>query len=274
MIVTSGHQTPALREQRLEGPSSTDTNNNRNTNTGEKYGLRPRTIIKRLQQERVRQETPKRSVRPKSRPAPLSKYRRKTANARERHRMKEINNAFESLRKVLPETVELQAPSSAMTKITTLRLAVSYIRALSHVLEDNSDADICSLKKSLTCSFQDSLQQSLQNSFCKASSLSENIVMTHRQYSTPPFVQEYVPQMPQVLGYYSTYSHTSATSTPTVRGSLSSTSDLEDLLSDDSCLLEDNLDVFHDIPTFSVADPLEILLGAEKDVLAFTTELC
>lgn len=38
----------------------------------------------------------------KHRPPPLSKYRRKTANARERSRMKEINSAFETLRKAVP----------------------------------------------------------------------------------------------------------------------------------------------------------------------------
>ncbi|XP_071525295.1 uncharacterized protein [Panulirus ornatus] len=276
MIVTSGRQMDVLGEQRLEGPSSTDTNNNRNTNTGEKYGLRPRTIIKRLQQERVRQEAPKRSVRPKSRPAPLSKYRRKTANARERHRMKEINNAFDSLRKALPDVLEVQAASSAMTKITTLRLAVSYIRALSHVLEDDTDADICSLQNSLSFSFQNSLQQSLPPSFHKATPSPENPVTTFQyKNSTPPFSQHYLPNVSQVIGYYSTPGQILQSNTPsTVRGSLSSASDLEDLLSDDSCLLEDNLDVFRDIPTLSIVDPFDILLGAEKEAIAFTTELC
>ncbi|XP_042208745.1 helix-loop-helix protein delilah-like [Homarus americanus] len=272
----------------------------------EKYGLRPRTIIKRLQQERVRQEVPKRAARPKSRPAPLSKYRRKTANARERHRMKEINNAFESLRKVLPDVMEVEAASSSLTKITTLRLAVNYIRTLSHLLEGGGVSSLensllenslqqslqcslenslqqslqCSLENSLQCSLENflqcSLENSLQRSFCRTTPPPDNTVTAfHYQYSTPPLSQHFLPEAPHFSSYYSTSSHNSVTSSPsTMRGSLGSASDPENLLSDDSGLLEDNLDVFHDIPTLSVADPLDVLLGAERDALVFTTELC
>ncbi|XP_045606542.1 helix-loop-helix protein delilah [Procambarus clarkii] len=270
MMERVGHQRAELDQQRPRRSSTT------NSSSEEKYGLRPRTIIKRLQQERVRQEVPKRTVRPKARPAPLSKYRRKTANARERHRMKEINNAFESLRKVLPDVVEVEAASSSMTKITTLRLAVNYIRALSHVLEDESVDDISSLQSSLECSFQNSLQQSLERSFCKTIAPQEASVNSFRyEHFTPPFSQQFLLQASQFSSYYSNSNHSSTISSPsTVRGSLDSASDLEDLLSDDSCLLEDNLDVFHDIPTFSIPDPFDILLGAEKDTLVFTTELC
>ncbi|CAL4252201.1 unnamed protein product, partial [Meganyctiphanes norvegica] len=73
---------------------------------------------------------------PKARPAQLSKYRRRTANVRERHRLKEMNVAFESLRAVLPPEMGPPTNSSTSTKITTLRQAVDYIQALTHVLED------------------------------------------------------------------------------------------------------------------------------------------
>ncbi|XP_018015894.1 uncharacterized protein LOC108672694 [Hyalella azteca] len=65
----------------------------------------------------------------------LSKYRRNTANARERERMREINSAFTTLRGVLPRFATAQMAS--MTKITTLQLASSYIRALSNMLKES-----------------------------------------------------------------------------------------------------------------------------------------
>uniref|UniRef100_A0A336LDN4 CSON004159 protein n=1 Tax=Culicoides sonorensis TaxID=179676 RepID=A0A336LDN4_CULSO len=74
---------------------------------------------------------------PKQKAAPLSKYRRKTANARERTRMREINSAFEHLRQCVPVSITgVETPSSneKLTKITTLRLAMKYIRILSEIL--------------------------------------------------------------------------------------------------------------------------------------------
>ena len=62
--------------------------------------LRLRSIRKRIETEENK-KLPKRR-RPRERPAPLSKYRRKTANLRERLRMGEINVAFEKLRDKLP----------------------------------------------------------------------------------------------------------------------------------------------------------------------------
>lgn len=77
----------------------------------------------------------------KSKPkaAPLSKYRRKTANARERTRMREINSAFENLRKCVPFSIAndptpATVTNEKLTKITTLRLAMKYIRTLNDVL--------------------------------------------------------------------------------------------------------------------------------------------
>uniref|UniRef100_A0A1B0GHR0 Putative transcription factor atonal n=1 Tax=Lutzomyia longipalpis TaxID=7200 RepID=A0A1B0GHR0_LUTLO len=85
---------------------------------------------------------------PKSKAAPLSKYRRKTANARERTRMREINTAFESLRQCVPISMAGAAQASCssstnekLTKITTLRLAMKYIRTLSECLSRNASSD-------------------------------------------------------------------------------------------------------------------------------------
>ncbi|XP_066982401.1 helix-loop-helix protein ngn-1-like [Macrobrachium rosenbergii] len=259
-----------------------DSSNSKNNRTEEKYGLRPRTIIKRLQQERTRQEVPPKTVRSKSRPAPLSKYRRKTANARERHRMKEINNAFDSLRKVLPDAVEIATTQSTMTKIMTLRLAVNYIRTLSEVLKAEEDGvDLCSIQSSLQCSIEDSLQNCLDQSF--QYTFHQSLQKTTQMggdvpvygHSHPHYSPHLLPQNQQMMDYTSFASALSASSSPsTNRGSLSSASDLEELLSDDSVLLEDNIDVFHDIPTLCATDALELLLGTDKEGISFPHELC
>ncbi len=114
---------------------------------GEKYSLRQRqrrqssrNKTKSDQSPIVTNQTteprkPKQKAKPKA--APLSKYRRKTANARERTRMREINSAFENLRKCVPLSISSGTPTSTnekLTKITTLRLAMKYIRTLNEVL--------------------------------------------------------------------------------------------------------------------------------------------
>ena len=135
--------------------NNNNTNNNNNDNVSKRprracrdreYNLRDSSKINRIETER-RRATPK-QPKPKAKPPPLSKYRRKTANARERSRMKEINDAFDELRKVIPQSEQLNvsdeqdsgdSDSTKLTKITTLRLAMNYITALREILGcDNS----------------------------------------------------------------------------------------------------------------------------------------
>ncbi|MPC13924.1 Helix-loop-helix protein delilah [Portunus trituberculatus] len=106
------------------------------------YQLRPRSLQARRHSdsEWSLQDT----LRHKPRPQPLSRYRRKTANARERYRMRQINTAFESLRGVLPSWVCSRRAAADMTKITTLRLASAYIRSLQDILDGNAPEDTCS----------------------------------------------------------------------------------------------------------------------------------
>lgn len=87
----------------------------------------------------------KSATKPKSKQkaAPLSKYRRKTANARERIRMREINSAFEHLRQCVPVSFCDNSPNNSnekLTKITTLRMAMKYISTLNNIL-NSSETD-------------------------------------------------------------------------------------------------------------------------------------
>ncbi|KAK7081503.1 hypothetical protein SK128_018543 [Halocaridina rubra] len=299
-----GRQFPALiklKKMEISGNNSKcnkvdfDRNNNSNNSdngrSGDKYGLRPRTAIKRLHQDLPLPEVSKRTGRSKSRPAPLSKYRRKTANARERHRMRAINTAFESLRKVLPDALEVDSHSSTMTKITTLRLAVDYIQALTDVLGDDEESSFGhqsregrTIYRSNLCNTSNSSLNSQHPSNVMVTSFAVPVSLGQQGERSSASLSLHLKdssaartsssQLTSLGSFGSSSSPMLASSSPSVsRGSLGSTSDLEDLLSDDSGLLEDNLDVFHDIPTISFQDPLEVLLGNEKDVMEFSPEL-
>ncbi|XP_055608280.1 helix-loop-helix protein delilah [Uranotaenia lowii] len=122
----------------------------------EKYSLRQRQTRKPTPTAKPEKKTvPKDKPKPKA--PPLSKYRRKTANARERTRMREINSAFENLRQAVPLAVAggsgnsspVSSPGNGagsscnekLTKITTLRLAMKYIRILKDIL-NNSESGL------------------------------------------------------------------------------------------------------------------------------------
>nr|KAG5698110.1 hypothetical protein BaRGS_031800 [Batillaria attramentaria] len=103
----------------------------------EKYNLRLSSLVKRVQVEQ-RQSTPK-EPKGKSKPPPLSKYRRRTANARERMRMQDINEGFEQLRDCLPEMDQQErgdkkGKKEKLTKYMILSLAMNYIHALRDIL--------------------------------------------------------------------------------------------------------------------------------------------
>ena len=133
-----------------EGDSVDDSVDNNNNNEcsedvsvvqSRKYQLRPRSLKARHRCDP--DWSLSESVGPKSRPPPLSRYRRKTANARERYRMRQINTAFESLRGVLPSWVCRRRAAADMTKITTLKLASAYIRSLQDMLNGSAPQDTC-----------------------------------------------------------------------------------------------------------------------------------
>ena len=65
----------------------------------------------------------------------MTKYRRKAANAKERERMKNLNDAFERLRNVMPD-VKTLTQDDKDTKVTTLRAAITYIGSLQQLMED------------------------------------------------------------------------------------------------------------------------------------------
>merc|ERR1711910_83852 len=112
----------------------------------DKYKLREASIKKRIEVEHRKKEPKKRGPKPRPKPQPMSKYRRKTANLRERERMGEINTAFEHLKEKIPTPLvvsdatikpcsnERRNRCEKMTKINVLHIAINYIRALESIL--------------------------------------------------------------------------------------------------------------------------------------------
>jgi hypothetical protein len=95
--------------------SENNSNNNQNNQQLEKnvkldksYKLREASIKKRIEVEHRKKEPKKRGPKPRPKSQPMSKYRRKTANLRERQRMGEINTGFENLRAKIPTPAQAQ----------------------------------------------------------------------------------------------------------------------------------------------------------------------
>lgn len=105
------------------------------------------------------------------------KVRRMKANARERNRMHGLNDALESLRKVVP----CYSKTQKLSKIETLRLAKNYIWALSEVLRSGKAPDLMSFVQAL----------------CKGlSQPTTNLVAGCLQLNPRTFLPEQTPDLP------------------------------------------------------------------------------
>ena len=104
---------------KLRGPSTTKTRQEMEDRLGRKRGPRPKT-----------QHSSK-----------MSKYRRKTANARERQRMGAINVAYDRLKDTIPlPSVGLgRQKCEKLTKINLLHIAINYIRTLQDILDSGEE---------------------------------------------------------------------------------------------------------------------------------------
>lgn len=94
--------------------------------------------------ERPKRRGPKKKKMTKAR-LQRFKIRRMKANARERNRMHGLNDALESLRKVVP----CYSKTQKLSKIETLRLAKNYIWALSEILRSGKAPDLMSFVQAL-----------------------------------------------------------------------------------------------------------------------------
>ncbi|XP_037900495.1 achaete-scute complex protein T4 [Glossina fuscipes] len=101
-------------------------------------------------------------------------------NARERNRVKQVNNSFARLRQHIPQTIIAdltkgggRGPHKKISKVDTLRIAVEYIRRLQDLLDDLNGAVITSNNNSVNISNNLSYTSPVVNS-CKTSSNNSN----------------------------------------------------------------------------------------------------
>jgi len=95
--------------------------------------LRQSSVAKRLETEKARRQP---RVKERTSKKYMSKYRRKTENAKERERMKKFNEAFENLRQKVPSKVLVENIGEKDTKVSALRSAIHYIKSLQDLLAD------------------------------------------------------------------------------------------------------------------------------------------
>lgn len=129
-------------------------------------------------------------------------------NARERNRVKQVNNGFAALRERIPEEVaeafEAQGngrgSAKKLSKVETLRMAVEYIRSLEHVLAmDNENKSILdntsdhnnSSVISMTTPPPENSQQLLDDGMIVDSSLPDLTVINGMQYLRLPGTNTY-----------------------------------------------------------------------------------
>ena len=106
----------AIPENYISTPTASQNNNNkaaqRKGKGGRKKNLHPPTPV-------------------------IMKHRRNMANARERKRMNGLNDAFERLREVVPNVNTEQK----MSKIETLLVAQTYIKALAKLMDSENESE-------------------------------------------------------------------------------------------------------------------------------------
>lgn len=91
-------------------------------------------------------------------------------NARERNRVKQVNNGFSNLRQHIPQTVINaltkggRGASKKLSKVDTLRLAVEYIRSLKDMLDDSENNESTSGASSSGSSYYSDKSQHLLQS--------------------------------------------------------------------------------------------------------------
>lgn len=127
-------------------------------------------------------------------PTPQQTVSVQRRNARERNRVKQVNNGFANLRQHIPAPVVAalssggRGASKKLSKVDTLRVAVEYIRSLQKMLDENSEnshSQKSLSQMSSSSSYYGSMSEPSTAASPTPSQLSDNSV-----YTTPHFKHE------------------------------------------------------------------------------------
>jgi len=124
------YQKPKGGKRQLHQQASPDSTNNNNNNNNTLKNMAPAGGVTFAPAPRGRGRKSAQTFVQVIPGQPVSVARR---NARERNRVKQVNNGFGNLRQHIPFT----ARNKKMSKVETLRCAVEYIRSLQIMLEEN-----------------------------------------------------------------------------------------------------------------------------------------
>ncbi|KAH8396160.1 hypothetical protein KR222_004258, partial [Zaprionus bogoriensis] len=141
-------------------------------------------------------------------------------NARERNRVKQVNNSFARLRQHIPQSIIAdltkgggRGPHKKISKVDTLRIAVEYIRRLQDLVDDLNGGPSTNASMS-TAQLNLCLDETSCNSSSSSSSSSSisghSSLAAHQQHQ-----QQHQQQQQQALYYSSALLAAAATTTPT-----------------------------------------------------------
>lgn len=128
-------------------------------------------------------------------------------NARERNRVKQVNNSFSRLRQHIPQSIisDLtkgggRGPQKKISKVDTLRIAVEYIRRLQDILEDLNGGSSSNSSLSQNQQQYESQTDSASNSsFSSSSSSGSASPASYTTSTTPHYYTQSTSPLPSLM---------------------------------------------------------------------------
>ncbi|KAM7349192.1 achaete-scute family bHLH transcription factor scute [Cochliomyia hominivorax] len=127
-------------------------------------------------------------------------------NARERNRVKQVNNSFSRLRQHIPQSIIAdltkgggRGPQKKISKVDTLRIAVEYIRRLQDLLEDLNGGSSNSTQTQYESQNSANCDSASNSSFSSSSSSGSSSPASYTTSNTPVYYTQSTSPLPSML---------------------------------------------------------------------------